>query len=282
MPLQNRGVPLAYLPMRLLALTLIFVTATMPFGFTQTIDVKPKASATPAKPVVASAQDLYRPALLGSGPNALINRIDSNDLMAKGQKDALIMFTCTVRTTGEVVWSATYRGTPDSKALEDELRKELLTAKFIPAIYNKVPVDAIFYGTATFSVVDGRPRLRIFANQEPEELKKESDFIGPQPFFGRESQFTGWHYPSKQDSPLEINGAVELLLSVTDKGFPNKMSVVSEEPPFVGFADAAMYDLGKARFIPAFRDGKPVACTVHLPVYFKHRDEVFNARIINE
>src|SRR5438309_343459 len=58
---------------------------------------------------------MYRPALLGGGPNSLINRIDTQDLIKKGQKDAAIMFNCSVRKTGAVEWSGTYRGTPDSK-----------------------------------------------------------------------------------------------------------------------------------------------------------------------
>ena len=44
---------------------------------------------------------------------------------------------------------------------------------------------------------------------------------------------------------------------------------VSEQPPFIGLGDAAFNDMKKARFIPAFRDGKPVACDVKIPVYYK-------------
>jgi Gram-negative bacterial TonB protein C-terminal len=256
--------------MRFLFLSILASFAVASAAFSQTIDVKPsKGGALPT----------YRPALIGNGPTAIINRIDAAGLVQKGQKDALVMFTCTVQKTGDVVWSATYRGTPDSKLLEQEVLDKLGDAKFIPAVYNHTPVDAIFYGTVTFAVIEGKPRLRIFSNQEAEELKNESDFVGPQPFFGNESKFNGWHYPPKNESPLEINGAVELGLDVTDKGFVNKLTIVNEEPPFVGFGDAAAHDLGKARFIPAFRNGQPVACKVTLPVYFKHRDEVFNARL---
>jgi len=256
--------------MRFPVLSILASLAVASAALSQTIDVKPSKGA---------ALPTYRPALIGNGPSALINRIDSQGLMQKGQKDALVMFTCTVQKTGAVVWSATYRGTPDSKLLEQEVLDKLGNAKFIPAVYNHLPVDAIFYGTVTFAVLEGKPRLRIFSNQEAEELKKESDFVGPQPFFGNESKFNGWHYPPKNESPLEINGAVELGLDVTEKGFVNNLTIVNEEPPFVGFGDAAAHDLGKARFIPAFRDGQPVACKVTLPVYFKHRDEVFNARL---
>ena len=253
--------------MRLFVLFLFASLLPGEVGLAQTIDVKPSAT---------SVAPIYRPALLGTGPTALINRIDAQDLIKKGQKDAAIMFTCTVKKTGEIVWSGTYRGTPDSKLLEQELQTKLADAKFVPAIYNSLPVDAIFYGTVTFAVVDGKPRLRIFSNQEAEELRKESDFVAPQPFFGYESQFTGWHYPSRKDAPVEVDGAVELGVEISEKGFLNKVVVGQEEPPFLGFGDAAVIDVSRARFIPAFRNGKPVACRVVLPVYFKRRGEIFN------
>jgi hypothetical protein len=118
----------------------------------------------------AQTRDLpmYRPILIGTTPDALINRIDTQDLMKKGQKDAFILFICSVRKSGELEWSRLSGGTPDSKPLEDELRKRLSAAadqRFIPAIYNHRPVDAIYYGTVVFSVVNGKPPLRIFYNK---------------------------------------------------------------------------------------------------------------------
>jgi hypothetical protein len=253
--------------MRFSALFLFVPLLLGEVGLAQTIDIK--SSTTSALPT-------YRPALLGTGPTSLINRIDTQDLIKKGQKDAAIMFTCTVRKTGEIAWSGTYRGTPDSKLLEDELQRKLADAKFVPGVYNHLPVDAIFYGTVMFAVVDGKPRLRIFSNQEMEELEKESDFVGPQPFFGYESQFNGWHYPSRKDAPVEVDGAVEVGVEVSEKGFVNKVMIGKEEPPFLGFGDAALIDISRARFIPAFRDGKPVACHVVLPVFFKRKDDIFS------
>jgi hypothetical protein len=42
-----------------------------------------------------SAEDLplYRPALIGKSPEAIINRIDENLLLKAGQKDAAVMFS---------------------------------------------------------------------------------------------------------------------------------------------------------------------------------------------
>ena len=214
---------------------------------------------------------MYRPVLLGTGPDALINRIDTAGLIKQGQKDAAIMFSCSVKKDGAVLSVSTYRGTPDSKLLEQEVLKKLSLAanpKFIPGIYNHIPVDAIYYGTVMFTIVNDKPRLRIFSNQEREELKKESDFISPQPFWGGDSKFNGFRYPSSETAPVMVNGSAELALKVDATGNLQDLKLLSEQPPFLGFGAAAFEDMSKAKFIPAFRDGKPVACDVKIPIYY--------------
>jgi TonB family protein len=218
---------------------------------------------------------MYRPILLGTGPDALINRIDTAGLIKQGQKDAAVMFSCSVKKDGAVLSVSTYRGTPDSKLLEQEILKKLSAAtspKFIPAIYNRIPVDAIYYGTVTFAIVNDKPRLRIFSNQERAELVKESDFIGPQPFWGGESKFNGFRYPGGETTPVQVDGSAELALKVDATGTLRDLKLLSEQPPFLGFGDAAFEDMSKAKFVPAFRDGKPAACEVKVPIYYKAKD----------
>ena len=251
--------------MRILAGFLIFSSVIVDIGRSQQIDVV-------ATPKGATAQPMFRPVLLGTGPTALINQIDTADLIKKGQKDAAIMFSCSILKSGDIAWSGTYRGTPDSKLLEQELQRRIAPAgglKFIPGIYNHQPVDAIYYGTVTFAIVNEKPRLRIFSNQETSELEKESDFIGPQPFFGEPSKFDGLHYPSPKTAPVQVDGVVELLLKIDASGNLQNATVHAEEPRFMGFGDAALSDFQKAKFIPAFRNGKPVETEVTLPVYYK-------------
>jgi TonB family protein len=229
-----------------------------------------QASVTPS--AQAAELSMYRPVLIGQASNALINRIDEHDLVRKGQKDALVMFMCAVRKDGGVDWSSTYRDTPDSDFLKQELQKRISPAsdpRFIPAIYNHQLVDAIYYGTITFRVVNGKPRLRIFSNQEADELEKEHDFIGPQPFFGNGSGFTGFHYPPVEAAHVPVDGMAELKMKIDANGNLQELNAVSEKPPLLGFADAALADFKNAKFIPAFRDGKPVACEVTLPVFYK-------------
>ena len=178
------------------------------------------------------------------------------------------MFSCLVAPTGQVVTRGAYRGTQASELLEQELLKRLATAKFIPAVHNHLPVIAVFYGTVKFAVVNGKPRLRIFANQELNEVDKESDFIDPQPYVGQDSKFTGLHYP-ETGSTVAVTGVVELALSVDAKGNLTNLQVLSEEPPLLGFGDAALSDFSGAKFIPAFRSGQPVESSVKVPVYYK-------------
>src|SRR5258707_14179792 len=221
----------------------------------------PSPSPSPTLPEV-------RPALIGTAPNSLINTIDTAELIKNGQKEAAVMFSCLVAPTGQVVTSGAYRGTRGSELLEQELLKRVAPAKFIPAIHNHQPVIAVFYGTVKFAVVNGKPRLRIFANQQLEEVDKETDFIDPQPYVGQDSKFTGLHYP-ETGSTVAVTGAVELALSVDAKGNLTNLQVLSEEPPLLGFGNAALSDFGDAKFIPAFRDGKPVESNVKIPVYYK-------------
>jgi Gram-negative bacterial TonB protein C-terminal len=256
--LQKGRAALAYLFMRVPAfslLTLLLVDAS----FSQTTDIG--SAKTINSPI-------YQPVLLGSGPNALINRIDTLELIKKGQKDAAIMFACRVNKKGEATWGETYLGTPESKLIEQELQNRLADTRFVPAIYNHLPVDAIYYGTLTFNIINDKPRLRIFANQETEELKTESDFVGPQPFFGNDSKFTGLHYPV-ENTPVLVDGSATLELKIDAAGNLQAIKLRAEEPPFLGFGGAAIADFRNAKFIPAFRDGKPVACEITLPVFYK-------------
>ena len=227
-----------------------------------------RPAGTPSATPAAAQLPLYRPALLGTGPTSVINRMDTTALIRDGQKDAQLFFCCSVGRDGTIANTWTYRQSPDSGLLEKELVRCLDEAVFIPAVYDHETVYVLFYGTVTFKVVDGKPRLRIFANQEAEELKKESDFIGPQPFVGRGSKFEGLHYPNDTLTSV-LNGIVELALKVDATGKLKELKVISEYPPLVGFRRAAAEDFRVASFIPAFREGKPVECSITLPVYYE-------------
>jgi len=248
--------------MRLATPCMFGLLLTAELASAQTVKIaSPTPTSTPALPEL-------RPALLGKGPDSLTNRVDTADLIKKGQKDAAVMFSCLVAPTGDVVRSACYRGTRGSELLEQEVLKRLANAKFLPAIHNHQPVIAVFYGTVTFANVNGKPRLRIFCNQQLGEVKKENDFIDPQPYVGPGSKFTGIHYPDTATSVM-VTGVVELMLDVDAAGNLKNRQVVTEDPPYLSFGQAALNDFSGAKFIPAFRNGKPVDSKVTIPIYYK-------------
>jgi hypothetical protein len=225
---------------------------------------------------VAQAQSnpKFRPAVLGSGPESLINRIDGEALMQAGQKDGAVMFCSLVNKMGDAVQSRTYRAMPNTAALEEEIRKKLDGVKFAPAIYNHQPVEVILSGTVVFAVADGKPRIRIFLNQDPNELKTAADFIAPQPVFGGESAFTGLDYPP--ELPVPVSAVVDLALNVDATGKLRDLRVIAEEPPLLGFGELAKRDFAGARFIPAFRDGDPTEANCVYPVAYQPADWAAN------
>jgi hypothetical protein len=249
--------------MRSAGFCLIALLSIVDLASAQTVNVAP--SAPPEN------LPMFRPILVGQGPDSVINTIDTKGLFDKGQKNAAVMFSCRVSKTGEIVWNRTYRGTAGAKLLEEELQKRLGISKFVPAVRNHQAVDAIYFGTAIFAVKDGKPHLRIFSNQQPEELKNENDFIDPQPYMGPDSGFVGWHYPDS-GSPVMVSGSVELQVHVDAQGNLLELNVASEYPPLMGFAQEAYADFRHARFIPAFRNGQPVESNVTLPIYFVPED----------
>jgi hypothetical protein len=264
--------------MRLSGFVAIVVLGLAVPAFGQTIDVKSANQSgkghSPSPSRGAPAQNApannpaFRPVVLGTGPDSLVNRIDTAALIKGGQKDGLVMFTCLVDKTGKMVESAVYRPSANSDQLQKELKRRLVDATFTPAIYNHAPVDAVYYGTLSFVVVQGKPRLRIFSNQEYPELQKESDFVGPEPMFGGESKFSGLHYPPAAAAQVPVSGIADIRVKVDDKGNLEWMGVIGEHPPLIGFGAQGLLDLDGTKFIPAFRDGKPVECEITLPLYY--------------
>jgi hypothetical protein len=219
------------------------------------------------------AQELpeLRPALIGRSPGAIINRIDEKTLVAAKQKEGLVMFFAKVEKTGDVTWSASYLGAPDSQLLAQEVDRALIGAKMIPAIRNHQPVAVLFYGTVVFSMVNDKPRLRLFANQDANEIKKETDFIAPQACIGGDSSLAALRYP-QNGSTVPLSAIVNLQVAVDAAGNLQSAKVIDESPPLLGYGDAALGDFNTAKFVPAFRDGKPVACDTTLSVYYPQKE----------
>src|ERR1043165_4915612 len=131
-------------------------------------------------PVFAQGLPEFRPALLGTHHQSLINKINTESLMKRGQCEAVVMFTAGISELGHgYIWE-TYRATPNSDLLSKELMGRTSQAQFEAAVYKHQHVGVILTGTVAFSVGAGKPHLRIFLNQEESDFKQGKDFIAPQ------------------------------------------------------------------------------------------------------
>ena len=203
-----------------------------------------------------------RPALIGPGPRSLVNLIDTAGLFRKGQRDAWVMFECLVAPDG-VTWpSEFFTFSPDSKLLEKEVLKRLRHAKFIPAVYNRRRTYAYFAGTVTFVVLNGQPRLRVFASQELDEIRRGADFIAPQPVAipGKGWDVEWPNYPSAAYHG-RTGGRVVIRHSVDATGKTTNVQVVNESPAGHKFGEIAEKMARKLDYLPAYRNGQPADAT---------------------
>ena len=136
----------------------------------------------------------FRPALIGNGPDSLVNLIDTEKLLREGQGDAVVMFEEPVLAAPlKMDLGTVYRASPNSKLLQKEILRALKRARFVPAIAQHKPARVFFRGTVMF-FARNQPHLRILANQDPQELARLSDFIAPQLILGT----TNWDKSNKE------------------------------------------------------------------------------------
>jgi TonB family protein len=208
-----------------------------------------------------------RPALIGSGPGSLVNLINAQALLEKGQRDAWVMFECAVADDGIAFGANFFTASPDANELKNEIRRRLRQTRFIPAVHNHKRTDAWFAGTAVFVVKDGRPRLRLYAHQDLDEIRRGADFVAPQLIYVPHRDFSNWpSYPSV--ARREGAGVVKLRHSVDADGKTTDVQVISDPSPDHQFSEYMKKVLPRLDFMPAYRDGKPAAASYTLTWWF--------------
>ncbi len=206
--------------------------------------------------------------MIGGGPGSFINVINVDELMKKGQRDAWVMFECGVADDGLVFGSDFFTASPDSSLFKDEVRRRLRQTRFIPAVYNHKRVAAWLAGTAVFVVANGRPLLRIYANQDLDEIKRGADFVAPQ-LISIPNHFR-LDYPKMPavTKRHDAAGFVKLRHSVDANGKTTDVQVISEHPTGYEFGAHTTKLVPLLDFMPGYRNGKPTASSYTLTWWF--------------
>jgi hypothetical protein len=221
------------------------------------------ANTIPLTGLRAAIPDM-RPASIGSGPRSPINLIDAKGLVQRGQGHGAVRIVIYIRPNGSVWSTRVYGGTPGTEKLKFEVQHVMRNAQFIPAIYNHQNVYAVFYGTVVLGVIDGKPRLRIFANQEQSELEKESDFIAPQCLEIPNHHYEPIKYPEKSWDSEDAPTVVVVRETIDATGKIKDLHVEREIPLGSGRGETALKAIRETTFSPAFRNGRPVDSVTHV------------------
>lgn len=192
------------------------------------------------------------------GPHALINLIDGQALMKRGQGDAIVRFDCGVTRSGNSPWVDTYLRSNNSDAFAKEVIDKCERSKWIPARLNGEIVASIVSATAIFAVIDGKPRVRVFLNQEEDHLKRADDFISPQPAFYYKDTFQGFYDPDEG----RYSGLVSVNVDVEGNGkLLSAKASATKGMAGRGYLKSIEERIHQLNFIPAFSHGQPVACS---------------------
>jgi len=212
-----------------------------------------------------------RPALVGNGPKSLVNLINTKHVMERGLPHGALFFIARVDPNGFPSYSKIWGETDKIKPLRDEIHERLAEARFIPAVYNHQHVYAWLFGTIAFTSTDGKPHLRVFANQELSELEKENDFIAPQQIWlpGKIYDYAKWKEPFGSWWTEDKPGLPNISLTVDASG-QVKDAHLENLPPGTtqAYADAALLIIRQQLYLPAYRNGKAVDSTTHPKLYF--------------
>ena len=221
---------------------------------------------------LASAENPeMRPALVGNGPNSLVNLISGKHVMERGFQHGALYFMARIDPNGFPSYSKIWGETDKIKPLRDEVHERLAEARFIPAVYHHQHVYAWLFGTVAFTSTGGKPHLRVFANQELSELEKESDFIAPQEIWlpGKNYDYAKWKDPFGSWSTDDKAGSPNVSLTVDASGQVKDAHLESLPPGTTqAHADAELLIIRQRLYLPAYRNGKPVESTTHPKLYF--------------
>ena len=137
--------------------------------------------------------------------------------------------------------------TPGSKLLKEEVGTALLRSHFIPAIYNGERTEVLVIGTVVLLVADGKPHLRIYMNQNHDDVSKGNDFVAPQLVANSPDWAAGRYHPAAYKAAVNMQNAwIGLSITADANGNQKDLRISVEEPAGFGVGAAAKDVFAKA------------------------------------
>lgn len=181
-----------------------------------------------------------------------------------------MFFQCVVGASGKVAFNQIFRETPGSKLLKEQVQNAIDTCWFIPAVYNGKRTEVLFDGAVFFAIRDGKPHLRLYCNQNAEDLKAGNDFVAAQLIVATaDLPVIAWDPMLQKARKYLQNGAVLLSITVDRNANQKDLRVILEDPSGFGFADATRKLFVRANYIPGFRNGQAAECKFDEPIYIQ-------------
>ncbi len=195
-----------------------------------------------------------RPALIGTNANSLAALIKYPSATLESGKSASVRLDCRIDHEGKVVQFWVYNSTPDSKPFVEEVRSAVKLARFEPAIFGGKAVGVEMDLEIEFIQSADGGKVSMTEINATQNLRAEDGYVPPQRLLSCDPvpRYPLNLFRSGKGARLHMSYCID-----TD-GVVKDIVVTEDAPAPTEFAANLTAWLEQLRFIPPFRDGKPV------------------------
>ena len=208
----------------------------------------------------------FKPALVGTNEDSVLERLRLAASRDKSSGSMVVQFNCEVNAAGKASNVAIWSGLGGSPPYVNAAKHALLAGRFEPAQVWGKPVAVSVIGTIFCIRREGAPEVRIFLNLDRRMLAEERNFVAAQLIGGCE-ELNIVRESVRLFAAFDMDVVAEYRIN--SNGLAHDVRVVREAPKGVG--QLLVKSLYRARFIPAFLDGKPVESSLSEHQYSHRR-----------
>ncbi len=212
----------------------------------------------------------FRPAMIGNGADSLAARLHYPEKAKRKMTQGAVTFYCEVGTDGKAEHVEVI-GAKNKGALTAAVENALEKGRFRPAMSDGKPVPVMIGGTILFLFHDKQPIIAVsLSTADKEKTAALGNYIQPQ-MIGSNADFRRKLIKSQYDIHLRggQNPSAEVLVQVDAQGNLTSTKILAQSPPDGGWGPLMVKAMKGAKFIPAMKNGSPVAGEFNLPLIFK-------------